>query len=160
MSPILAIDPGPTTSGWVLYDNGIYPQVIECGQEADLDTVFRILGRCLSERGVEVVAIERVQSYGISGASLLETSEVVGRLWQRALDVGFSVRLVRRLQVLSALNVTGKGNKDSLVRHRLMEIHGGSGSVGTKKAPGPLYGVSGHAWSALAVAWTASRMMS
>jgi hypothetical protein len=31
------------------------------------------------------------------------------------------------------------------------------GEVGTKKNPGPLYGVSGHYWAALGVAYTASQ---
>jgi len=33
-------------------------------------------------------------------------------------------------------------------------MYGGTrdAAVGTKKTPGPLYGVSGHAWQALAVA--------
>jgi len=33
---------------------------------------------------------------------------------------------------------------------------GGDGAVGTKKAPGPLYGVKTHMWSALAVAVVAA----
>ena len=61
---------------------------------------------------------------------------------------------VYRREVLRALDVTGKGNRDSLVRQRLIEMHGGErrAAMGTKKAPGPLYGVSSHAWAALAVA--------
>ena len=95
-----------------------------------------------------------MQSYGISGGSLLQTSEVVGRLQQRALDLGLPVSLHYRRDVLRFLDVTGRGNRDSLVRMRLIEMHGGTraAAIGLKASPGPLYGVSGHAWQALAVA--------
>lgn len=107
---------------------------------------------------VGLVAIERMQSYGIAGSSLLRTSEVVGRVQQAAQSIGLPADLVYRREVLKFLDVTGKGNRDSLVRQRLIEMHGGSKqvAVGTKKKPGPLYGVSAHAWSALAVALTAA----
>ena len=59
-----------------------------------------------------------------------------------------------RREVLRGLDVTGKGNRDSLVRQRLIEMFGGDRKTaqGTKKEPGPLYGVASHAWQALAVA--------
>ncbi len=68
--------------------------------------------------------------------------------------MGCDVAWLYRREVLRGLDVTGKGNRDSLVRQRLIEIHGGdrASAVGTKKQPGPLYGVSSHAWQALAVA--------
>jgi hypothetical protein len=43
--------------------------------------------------------------------------------------------------------------KDPNIRQALLDRFG---PVGTKKAPGPLYGVKSHIWSALAVAVTAS----
>jgi hypothetical protein len=155
MGLILAIDPGPTTCGVVLYDAidreiAAAPAFLD-GSAAALsveDTLSVIHGI----RGCgpsPLVAIERVQSAGISGASLLQTSEVVGRLQQRALDCGLRVRLVYRREVCSALHVSG-GAKDAQVRQRMIEMH--PGGVGTKKAPGPLYGVSSHAWQALGLA--------
>ena len=50
--------------------------------------------------------------------------------------------------------------KDGNVRQAILDRYPATGGgknpqVGTKKAPGPLYGVSGHAWQALAVAITA-----
>jgi hypothetical protein len=39
--------------------------------------------------------------------------------------------------------------KDANIRQALIDK---LGAVGTKKAPGPLYGISGHLWAALAVA--------
>jgi len=63
-------------------------------------------------------------------------------------------QLLYRRQVLRALDVTGRGNRDTLVRERLAEMHGGSvkAAKGRKASPGPLYGIAGHAWQALAVA--------
>ena len=104
------------------------------------------------------VAIERVQSYGIAGASLLRTAEVGGRLYQQATWKGLQPTWLYRREILRALDVTGKGNRDSLVRERLIEMHGGDAKTakGTKKNPGPLFGVSSHAWAALAVAVVAA----
>ena len=49
-----------------------------------------------------------------------------------------------------------KGNKDAMVRAALIELHGGTRQVaiGTKQNPGPLHGVSSHAWQALGVVAT------
>jgi hypothetical protein len=145
MGLILAIDPGPTTCGVVLYDADAKRV---CGVAADA-TIEDTLGRIRSTGSNTLVAIERVQSAGISGASLLQTSEVVGRLQQRALDCGLRVRLVYRREVCSALHVSG-GAKDAQVRQRMIEMH--PGGTGTRKTPGPLYGVSSHAWQALGLA--------
>ena len=168
MGLILAIDPGPTTCGVVLYNAdegarcpiGPHPYggrcrscptgvVLESHAALTVDqTLDRLIGTRI--RGSRVlVAIERVQSAGISGASLLQTSEVVGRLQQRALDCGLRVRLVYRREVCSALHVSG-GAKDAQVRQRMIEMH--PGGTGTRKTPGPLYGVSSHAWQALGLA--------
>lgn len=40
---------------------------------------------------------------------------------------------------------------DKFIRMALIDRYG---EPGTKKAPGPLFGISGHLWSALAVAVT------
>lgn len=146
---VLGIDPGPSACGVVVYDT-TRQRVLESSKD---ETVEDVVER-IRASSAGLVGIERVQSYGIAGASLLRTSEVVGRLHQAALGAGLPVVLVYRREVLRALDVTGKGNRDSLVRQRLLEIHGGdrASAVGTKKAPGPLYGVAGHAWAALAVA--------
>jgi len=154
---ILGIDPGPTACGVTLYDFA-EERVIETFGALPVDDTLRYMRGVAAAypAGTVGVAIERVQSYGISGASLLRTSEVVGRLWQCAIDVDAAlyVTLVYRRDVLRVLDVTGKGNRDSLVRQRVIEMHGGdrATAVGRKASPGPLYGVSKHGWSALAVA--------
>lgn len=155
---VLGIDPGPTTSGLVVYDTEAR-RVLVAASAATLDEVHHRLQVLEGEApyGEGVVVIERVQSYGIPGNDLLRTSEVVGRLWQMAAALPREVTLLYRREVCAALDVTG-GSKDALVRARMLEMHGGTraAAVGTKAKPGPLYGVSGHAWQALGlvVAWT------
>lgn len=149
---VLGLDPGPTNCGAVLYDTE-YRRV--CLAWKSLTVADALVGAG-AEGAIRpgLVAIERVQSYGIAGASLLRTAEVGGMLYHAASRAGSSVVWLYRREVLRGLDVTGKGNRDSLVRQRLIEIHGGdrASAVGTKKQPGPLYGVSSHAWQALAVA--------
>ena len=153
---VLGIDPGPERCGVVLYQGG---RVLASEKAMDVSRVLRYLK---DHPTAHHVGIERVQSYGISGASLLETAEVCGRLHQRSLDLGMITTLHYRREVLRCLDVAGKGNRDSLVRQRLIEMHGGhlKAAKGTKAAPGPLYGVAGHAWQALAVALTALAVLS
>jgi hypothetical protein len=148
---VLGIDPGPTHCGFVIYDTESC-RVIEAHK--NLEVVETITGIDFHSSRVSLVVIERVQSYGIAGSSLLRTSETVGRLQQTAESLRIPTLLMYRREILRILDVTGKGNKDSLVRQRLIEMHGGDRRTaqGTKKEPGPLYGVASHAWSALAVA--------
>jgi len=150
---VLGIDPGPTNCGAALYDTGAR-RVIGAWKDLTVDAAIGAVESLKDTHRVELVAIERVQSYGIAGASLLRTAEVGGVLYQCASREGIDVVWLYRREVLRGLDVTGKGNRDSLVRQRLIEIHGGdrASAVGTKRARGPLYGVASHAWAALAVA--------
>ena len=144
---VFAVDPGPEYCGVVIYETET-KSVLQSSQRMPVQDVIDMMRSF--DRGITVVGIERVQSLGISGASLLQTSESVGRLWQAAKDMGVVVELVYRRAVLKELDITGKGNRDALVRQRLLEIH--PNGKGTKKSKGPLFGVAGHSWSALAVA--------
>jgi hypothetical protein len=148
---ILGIDPGPEKCGFCVYDTETQ-SIIEA--KKDLPVVETLTGIDIYAARADLVGIERVQSYGISGSTLLRTSEVVGRLWQCSESLSLPTVLLYRREVLRGLDVTGKGNRDSLVRERLIEMHGGTRKIaqGTKKEPGPLYGVASHAWAALAVA--------
>ena len=148
---ILAIDPGSETHGLVFVDGG---EVVNALNGATMDAALSSINAVANGYPDTLVAIERVQSFGKTNADLIRTSENVGRLQQRALDCGLRVVLLYRREVLAALDVTGKGNRDALVGQRLIEMNGGTRKVayGTKKAPGPLYGVTGHAVQALAVA--------
>ena len=119
-----------------------------------------ILNR-LDSTNAEVFACERVASYGMSvGAEVFETCEWVGEFrgaWRKR---GHTAMLVYRRDVKLHLCGTSKA-KDSNVRQALLDLFAltGGGStpqIGIKARPGPLYGVSSHAWPALAVAITAA----
>lgn len=149
---VLGVDPGPTTCGMVAYCSE-RERVLVAHKGIPVERLLEAMadpGLC------DVVALERVQSYGISNPNLYQTAEVMGKLWYAAELNNYPVELYYRRQVLRALDVTGRGNRDSLVRQRILEIHGGNKQVaiGKKSKPGPCYGVAGDAWAALAVALT------
>lgn len=162
---IVGIDPGPRSSGLVIYDlhgprdgDG---RVRLADKAATWETVERELRylRPHIRAGEVLVCCERVAP-GRTGWSLVQTSEVIGRVVQLVSDIGRDARaaaparLLTRREVLMALRVSGRGaERDKLVRHCLMEMHGGDRimSIGTKQDPGPLHGMASHAWAALAV---------
>ena len=72
--------------------------------------------------------------------------------------IGVLLMTSNKFDVLDA--ITGNRScKEGPAWDRLCEMHGGdkAQAVGTKKAPGPLYGVGSHARSALAVAVVAAQ---
>lgn len=156
---IIGIDPGPLTSGLVVYhqpDGVPHGRVVTSHAKADLLMVrMQLTSVALQAHKEDAklhVVIERTQA-GPPSTAVVRTTEVVGRLMEacevRALDYS----LYYRRQVLQALGCARQGNKDSHVRNALIEIHGGTRQVaiGRKVTPGPLYGVSSHAWQALGV---------
>jgi hypothetical protein len=96
-------------------------------------------------------AIEMVASYGMPvGREVFETCVWIGRFQQVWRDPE-AVKLVYRRDV--KLHLCGNSRaKDANIRQALIDK---LGPVGTKAAPGPLYGVRSHAWAAVAVAVTA-----
>ncbi len=143
MSVILAIDPGPAESGYVLYDP-LSRAVLNSGigNTPEMLTLMRIEDA--------VVAIEMIASYGMAvGREVFETCVWIGRLQQSPMRPD-DVRLVYRQQVKLHLCGTPRA-KDANIRQSLIDR---LGPQGTKKQPGPTYGVRSHAWAALAVAVT------
>ena len=148
----LAIDPGPTACGAVLYDPAAR-RVLWSSKAASVSSLCRGIGTVVAPWGVSgvspsLVLIERVQSYGIAGASLLLTSESVGRLWQACQASGVPHLLVPRRLVCTSLDVSG-GGEDAQVRRACIDR---VGAPGLKRAPGATYGVTSHAWQALGLA--------
>lgn len=143
---ILAIDPGPKDSGVVLWDEGV-----RFAEHLD-NTALRgmICGNFFP--GTDVMAIEMIASYGMAvGKETFETVLWTGRFFERA-QGRFPVRLVYRQPVKLHLCKSPKAN-DSNVRQAILDIFGGKdAAIGKKAARGPLYGISGHLWAALAVA--------
>lgn len=142
---ILAIDPGPVQSGWALYGDG---RVIASGTRSN----HALLVDLRHDEPTANLAIEMIASYGMPvGREVFETVWWIGRFtqaWPRPEEV----RLIYRRDVKLELCGSARA-KDANVRAALIDR---VGKPGTKKQPGPTYGVKGDAWSALAVAVTAT----
>lgn len=148
--PILAIDPGSERSGWVVYDGvdvlrfGLEPNegILLKMQVGDITTLTRNL------------ALEMVASYGMPvGRTVFETCVWIGQFKQQY-GPGYT-ELIYRKDVKMHLCGSTRA-KDSNIRQALLDRYGGTRqtAIGTKKHPGPLYGVKADIWAALAVAIT------
>jgi hypothetical protein len=149
---ILAIDPGTEQSGWVRYEG---MRVLDCGVMPNRDVLDMI-----HDGGFDEMAIEMIASYGMAvGREVFETCVWIGRMVEAFRDPD-AVRLVYRKDVKLHLCGSPKA-KDPNIRQALLDLFPRTGGgktpqIGTKSQPGPLYGVSSHAWAALAVAVTAT----
>ena len=146
---ILAIDPGPEQTGWAIYSPGL---AIASGVRPNAE-MMRSLSLFRPEDAPRL-AIEMIASYGMPvGREVFETCVWIGRYVQ-AWHTPESARLVYRKDV--KLHLCGSPRaKDGNIRTALIDK---LGKQGTKKQPGPTYGVKSHAWAALAVAVTAWEM--
>lgn len=151
---LLAIDPGTDQSGWCVLVDG---SVSDSGVEANEAVLRRV---CTWPHSL---AIEMIASYGMAvGREVFETCVWIGRFMQ-AHTYPATVRLVYRRDVKLHLCGSPKA-KDANIRQALLDMFprtggGNTPQVGTKKQPGPLFGVSSHAWAALGVAVTAAYRM-
>ena len=107
-----------------------------------------------------IIVIEKVESYGMAvGADVFDTCVEIGRFIQAAEGHPGRVHLIGRKAVKLALCNSMRA-KATHLRQAIIDRYPATGGgktpqVGTKKLPGPLYGVKSHAWSALALglAW-------
>jgi hypothetical protein len=152
---ILALDPGPAQTGYCAYDGG---SVLAAGVMPN-DEMLAYLERAHFRVNGYRLAIEMIASYGMAvGREVFETCVWIGR-FQQAWHKPEAVELVYRKDVKMHLCGTTKA-KDANIRQALLDLFprtggGATPQVGTKKQPGPLYGISTHAWPALGVAITA-----
>lgn len=151
---ILAIDPGNTESGYVIMGSWPENQIIHfSGVLPNEDMLKRIdeFARSCNERGVFAhVACEMMYPRGMpmSGESM-ETLVWIGRFVERCED-GWNTPLQRVNRHKVKLHLCGAANaKDPNVRQALLDR---VGRQGTKRDPGPTYGIKSHAWAALGVA--------
>lgn len=156
MTTIYALDPGTEQTGWVLFDGTTV-------QDSGVHPNHDVLRWVQAGQGADTLAIEMVASYGLAvGREVFETVRWIGRFQQAWADPE-AVRLVYRKDV--KLHLCGKSTaKDPNVRQALLDLFprtggGATPQIGTKSKPGPLYGVSTHAWAALGVAVVALHQM-
>lgn len=153
---ILGIDPGSEASGVVVLEVGESPRVLWSDKAMDnrqvrgelIDNVF------FEQRGCYEVVIESLTPRMTPlGWSTLDTILWVGRIYECAVQ-SFGddrVHMMHRDEIKRRL--LGKTNAkaaDSHIRQLLVDQ---VGEKGVKAAPGPTFGVSSHAWQALAAVW-------
>ena len=147
----LAIDPGTDKSGYVVYCDSVLASGVMPNDE-----MLAYIQRSHMQIKAYSLAIEMVSSYGMPvGREVFETVRWIGR-FQQAWHEPEKVIYAYRRDVKLHLCGTARA-KDANIRKALLDLFPRTGGgktpqVGTKSAPGPLYGVSSHAWSALAVA--------
>lgn len=151
---LLAIDPGPVESAWLLYDVAT-GRPWKWAKEKNEHLVYLFDGLALSDE----FAIERVASYGMSvGQEVFDTCEWAGRFIQRWIGLHEPLphqpmRIFRR-EVKLHLCADSRA-KDANIRQALIDRYGGKEkAIGRKASPGPLWGIHGDCWSALAIAVT------
>lgn len=155
---VLAVDPGPELSAWVLWDG---ERVIRHGKDNNVMLTNRIYqgswGDGYFTHSVNYV-FEQVASYGMPvGAEVFETVFWTGRLYQEALGMLHRDALLERVPRRDVkLHLCGQVRaKDSNVRQALINRFGGKdAAIGKKATPGPLYGLRADEWQALALAVT------
>lgn len=146
---ILAIDPGNELSAWCSLQDG---KPFAWGK---LDNAA-VLNMLREERAADrLLAIEMIASYGMPvGREVFETCLWIGRFIEAW---AYQYRLVYRKDV-KIFHCESVRATDANIRASLIDRFGPGKAVaiGTKKAPGPLYGLKGDEWSALAVALKAA----
>ena len=143
---IFAIDPGCTESAYVIWDASD-KTIYQYGKNSNGE-MLNLISIVPEHVACEAMVIEQIASYGMAvGAEVFETCVWTGRFWQ---EWKGRVHRIKRMDVKMNLCGHPRAN-DSNIRQALIDRFG---PVGTKNAPGKLYGVTGDVWAALAVAVT------
>jgi hypothetical protein len=142
----LGIDPGKVC-GFAVYDTDENRVIDSDNKEPALAMAY--LDRVPDDWHV---SIEMIGHYGTGmsvGKDVFHTCLLIGRM----LQIAPQAKLILRPTVKGIICGSARA-KDGNVTQALKDQ---VGQRGTKKEPGPTYGVKNHAWSALAVAVAASR---
>ena len=160
MTVIVAVDPGPETSALLEW----FPVRGHVGLKETCyrnEALSELLGAYeplqLNGSTRTTLVVEKVCSYGMTvGAEVFETVYWSGRLcesWLRG--TGLPFYRLPRIDVKMHLCHDSRA-KDANIRQALIDRFGPGKekAIGLKSSPGPLYGVTGHCWAALALAVT------
>lgn len=141
---LLAIDPGPVESAYVVMDGW---RIVERQKISNELLLKGLVGDPAVY--IDKVVIEMIACYGMPvGAEVFETCVWIGRFMQ-AFGAENCDRITRNV-VKNHLCHRSQA-KDANIRQALIDR---LGPPGTKREPGGTYGISGDAWAALAVALT------
>lgn len=155
MSVVLGLDPGTNETGWALYCP-IRHKLYGFGKWANENVVLELSQPTdlFDNNAFDHCACEWMESRGMPvGQTTFETICWIGRFFQARRHE----RITRKEEQIHLCGSTKAG--DPNIRRAIMDRFeptggGATPEKGTKKQPGPLYGVSGDAWQALAVAIT------
>ena len=144
---VIGLDPGPVKSALVTYDPGIKAVCDHItATNADVIAWLRWQYHAVA---LDCLVVEQIAAMGMAvGGEVFETCVWSGRFIEAWDSRGRTWHRLKRTPIKLHLCGTAKA-KDPNVRRALMERFGGDCSV---KKDGPLYGVKGDEWSALAVA--------
>jgi hypothetical protein len=152
---ILAIDPGPEQSATVKYNEKLRSLVVfgkTLNHEVAKDLRAYFAGGHSDPNDRPTLVVEMIASYGMPvGREVFDTCVWIGRFleaWRGPSDTLYRGSV--KLHLCGSMRA-----KDGNVRQALIDAFGGKEkAIGKKAQPGPLYGVSGDVWAALAVAVT------
>jgi len=147
---VIAIDPGPVNSAYVFMSGG---NPVEFGKCENIEIKRRVMS-LIDVPGVKNIVCEKVASYGMPvGAEVFETVFFSGELSEMVISLGAKFERIPRMEVKMHLCHQTKGVNDSVIRQALVDRFGPGKekAIGTKKSPGPCYGITKDCWQALAL---------
>jgi len=160
---ILAVDPGPVNSAWVIWDGSEIVDFDKCENESLMMRVSNcflyleeggggLLKPCTMLCDGDEMVIEQLACYGKPiGRSILDTAFYSGRLADRwEVATGRIAHLLERRTVKMHLTGSAK-TKDKDIRQALLNRFE-LGLTPRQRPQGMLKGISHDVWSALAVA--------
>jgi hypothetical protein len=161
---ILGIDPGTVESAWVLYDT-VDRLPLKMGLESNDQVLFRV-AEYAEDKDTSLLAIEMIASYGMPvGQTTFETVLWLGRFIQLWVQPGgrknrrgnLARKIFRKADTCMHLCHSPRA-KDANITAAICDRYGGDqkAAKGTKKEPGPLFGIKKDIWQALGVAITAA----
>ena len=147
---ILAIDPGPESSAYVIWDG---KTILNSG--IVLNGVLNV--SIIHNTDADICLIEMIESYGMPvGRDVFETVFWIGRFYESWVnpEPSLSGRLYGQIQraprgQIKLHHCHSRRAKDSNIRAALIDKYG---KPGTKKNPGVTYGLKEDLWAAFALA--------
>ena len=142
---VIGIDPGPEVSAYVMWNGTV---IMAYGKLRN----FAVVELLKIKDSADHCVIEKIASFGMPvGAEVFETV-----YWSGIFAHAFGLERVSRITRLAVKNHLCHSSraKDGKIRQALIDRFGGEKAIGRNATPGPLYGIAGDEWSALAVAVT------
>ena len=147
INKIIAIDPGPIQSGWVIWDG----KTIRNSEIINNKELNNILHLAKKEHNL---VVEQIRSYGMAvGASTFDTVFWSGRFCE---SFGRPFYLMPRLEVKKHICHNGAAKDSNIIQALVDRFAYGQKNKGkgTKKAPGFFFGFKADIWQAFALAVT------